>query len=270
VWETPQLPERFIEGAALVDAVWTCSEFSRQAFLPYAKTFLLPHVVERPKVSREDMAWAMERIGIGQARREARDIFYFYTIVDTVNPRKNIMALFSAFAAAFPGEEDKVRLVVKQYRAPQNLEAFSFVTDIPEPLSDGQVAALHAVCDAYVSTHHAEAWGLPLSEALSFGNPVIATAYSGNMEFMTAENSFPVSYTLAPVPEVMCRALPELFRRDMAWADIDGAALTRALRRVRFRPLPQDFRMRAAASVRAFSPSAIRERLAVLLKNLFQ
>ncbi|SBV90458.1 Glycosyl transferase group 1 [uncultured delta proteobacterium] len=270
VWETPQLPQPFIKGAALVDAIWTCSEFSRQAFLPYAKTFLLPHVVERAKASREDMAWAMERIGIPQGRREDRDIFYFYTIVDTVNPRKDVAAMLTAFAAAFPRKEDKVRLVVKQYRAPQNLDAFPLVVDIPEPLSDGQIAALHAVCDAYVSTHHAEAWGLPLSEALSFGNPVIATAYSGNMEFMTAANSFPVPYTLVPVPESMCRALPELFRRDMTWADIDGAALVQTLRKVRSRPVPQDFRARAAASMSAFSPAAIRERLAGLLEEIFQ
>lgn len=270
VWETPQLPQRFIDGAALVDAVWTCSEFSRQAFLPYAKTFLLPHVAERGKVSREDMAWAMERIGIPHTQREARDIFYFYTIVDTVNPRKDITAMLSAFAAAFPCKEDKARLVVKQYRAPRNLDAFPNVIDIPEPLSDGQIAALHAVCDAYVSTHHAEAWGLPLSEALSFGNPVIATAYSGNMEFMTPENSFPVPYTIVPVPESMCRALPELFRRDMTWADINGAALAHILRKVRSRPVPRDFRERAAASMQAFSPSAIRERLAVLLAEMFQ
>lgn len=265
VWETPQLPQRFIEGVALVDAVWTCSEFSRQAFLPYVATFLLPHVVERPKVSREDMAWVMERIGMPVTRREERDVFYFYTIVDTVNPRKNIATLLAAFAAAFPREEDRVRLVVKQYRAPQNLEAFSFVTDIPESLSDGQVAALHALCDAYVSSHHAEAWGLPLSEALSFGVPVIATAYSGNMEFMTPENSFLVPCTLGPVSAAMCRALPELFHSDMTWADIDEAALARTLRQVRFQPLSREFRTRTAASMNAFSPAVIQERLADLI-----
>lgn len=268
VWETPQLPPLFADGVRCVDAVWTASEFSRQAFAPFAKTFVLPHVVERPKVSREDMAWAMARLGITETRREARDTFYFYTIVDTVNPRKNVTTLFTAFAAAFPNTRDNVRLVVKQYRKPQNLDGIPHVIDIPEALRDGQIAALHAVCDACVSTHHAEAWGLPLSEALSFGNPVIATGYSGNMEFMTEANSFPVPYTIAPVSEKMCQALPDLFSRNMTWADIDAAALVRALRTIRTRPVSMDFRARAAASMQPFSPAAIAERLRLLLQRL--
>ena len=268
VWETLQLPQRFIEGVKLVDAVWTCSEFSRRAFSPHAATRVLPHVVARPKVSREALDWAATRLGMTEKQRDARDTFHFYTIVDTVNPRKNIGTMLSAFAAAFPRRGDKVRLVVKQYRQPQDLGKFPFVIDVPEPLTDAQIAALHAVCDAYVSAHHAEAWGLPLSEALSFGNPVIATGYSGNMEFMTPENSFPVPYTLAPVGEAACRMLPEVFSPAMTWADIDLAALAQTLRAVRERPVSRDFRADAVSSMKAFSPAAVCDRLAALLATL--
>ncbi len=268
VWETPQLPRLFVDGVRCVDAVWTASEFSRQAFSPHVKTHILPHVVERPKVSRDDMAWAMARLGIGEKQRDARGVFYFYTIVDTVNPRKDITTLFTAFAAAFPKAEDNVRLVVKQYRKPQSLEGIPHLIDIPEDLSDGRIAALHAVCDAYVSTHHAEAWGLPLSEALSFGNPVITTGYSGNMEFMSEANSFSIPYTIGPVTEKMCLALPNLFSRDMTWADIDTAALVRTLRKIRTRPVSAEFRARAPASMKPFSLAAIAERLQSLLQLL--
>jgi len=268
VWETPQLPRLFVDGVRCVDAVWTASAFSCRAFSPHVRTHVLPHVVERPKVSRDDMAWAMARLGITGKHRDARRIFYFYTIVDTVNPRKDIATLLTAFAAAFPLAEDNVRLVVKQYRKPQNLEGLSHLIDIPEDLSDGRIAALHAVCDAYVSTHHAEAWGLPLSEALSFGNPVIATGYSGNMEFMTEENSFPVPYTIEPVTEKMCLALPHLFSQDMTWADIDTAAFMQILRKIRTRPVSTEFRARVAASMKPFSSEAIAGRLHSLLQLL--
>lgn len=268
VWETPQLPERFIKGVRLVDAIWTCSSFSRQAFAPYAETFLLPHVVERPRASRKDMAWIMERTGMTDANSSARDIMYFYTIMDTINPRKSAKSLFSAFAAAFPHKNDRVRLVVKQYRKPLDITGIPHVIDIPEFLTDGQIAALHAACDVYVSAHHAEAWGLPLSEALSFGNPVIATGYSGNMEFMTEANSFPVPYTIMPVSEQMCQSLPGLFAPGMTWAEIDAAALVRTLRQVRSRPVDTAFRARAAQSVKVFSPEATRERLRGLVGTL--
>ena len=42
-----------------------------------------------------------------------------------------------------------------------------------------------AGCDCYVSLHRSEGLGLTMAEAMSFGKPVIATAYSGNLDFMT-------------------------------------------------------------------------------------
>lgn len=268
VWETPQLPAAFIEGVRHVDAVWTASEFSRRAFAPHAPVFVLPHVVTRPVPSREDIAWAVARTGMRDARRGARREFYFYTIIDSVNPRKDIRTLLTAFAAAFP-EDATARLVVKQYREPLDLGDIPNVIDIPEMLNDGQLAALHAVCDACVSAHHAEAWGLPLSEAMAFGNPVIATGYSGNMEFMTPANSFPVPYTIVPVSERMCRALPHLFSPDMTWADIDAPALVRAMRRLRENPPGPEFRQRVADSMKAFAPDRIKECLKDLLRRVF-
>ena len=47
--------------------------------------------------------------------------------------------------------------------------------------------ALMAHADCYISLHRAEGLGLTMAEAMSLGKPVIATAYSGNMDFMTPE-----------------------------------------------------------------------------------
>ncbi len=269
VWETTVLPQAYIDGLRHVDAIWTCSEFSLAAFRPHArKVDLLPHVVERPRPSQNDIAWAVNRLGMRSKRREERDVFYFYTITDTVNPRKNIETLLLAFRAAFPENGASVRLVVKQYRYPQPLDDIPGVINVPEDLSDGQIAALHALCDCCVSAHHAEAWGLPLSEALSFGNPVIATGWSGNMQFMTPRNSFPVPYSLVPVSERMCRSLP-LFTPDMIWAEIDKAELAHIMRAVWANPVSTEWRVNAAESMRAFSPRGVSEILCALLAEFY-
>ena len=60
--------------------------------------------------------------------------------------------------------------------------------------------SLMANVDSYVSLHRSEGFGLPIAEAMSFGKPVIATGWSGNMEFMDDSNSFPVKYELAEIP----------------------------------------------------------------------
>ena len=41
-----------------------------------------------------------------------------------------------------------------------------------------------------------KALDFPIAEAMSLGKPVIATNWSGNVDFMNKENSFPVSYQL--------------------------------------------------------------------------
>src|SRR6185369_7921579 len=68
------------------------------------------------------------------------------------------------------------------------------VIALPDRLSGSQLNALYHLATAYVSAHHAEAWGLTLSDAMIFRKPVIATGYSGNLEYMNESNSLLVDY----------------------------------------------------------------------------
>jgi 2-polyprenyl-3-methyl-5-hydroxy-6-metoxy-1,4-benzoquinol methylase len=60
--------------------------------------------------------------------------------------------------------------------------------------------ALLGACDCYVSLHRSEGLGLTMAEAMALGKPVIATGYSGNLHFMTPENSYLVDYSRVNVP----------------------------------------------------------------------
>ena len=53
-------------------------------------------------------------------------------------------------------------------------------------------------CDAYISLHRSEGLGLGMAEAMYLKKPVIATNYSGNLEFMNKKNSCLVDYSLVP------------------------------------------------------------------------
>ena len=41
-----------------------------------------------------------------------------------------------------------------------------------------------ACCDCFVSLHRSEGFGLPIAEAMALGKPVVATYWSGNVDFM--------------------------------------------------------------------------------------
>jgi glycosyltransferase involved in cell wall biosynthesis len=252
VWEGGRLPRIFVDSLRRVSEIWTCSRHSQRAFQEYfPATALVPHVVQRRSVPAALLAEARERIGGADP-----DDFLFFSIVDAINPRKNIRDLLFAFSRVRERSRRKVRLILKQYRTDLDFSSLEGVCSVSGDLSDDEMRALHLISHAYVSAHHAEGWGLGLSEAMAFGKPVIATGYSGNMEFMDARNSFPIPYVLEPVSEEMVSRLP-WFSRDMLWADIDREALIRAMELVAAGRCDPELCARAAEIVHTFSPGAV-------------
>ncbi len=85
VWENERLTEPFREPMGLVQEIWTPSEFSRQSMLPYfSAVHVVPHIVRRHKCLREDLDFAETVLGGEQGA------YRFFSIVDTINPRKNL------------------------------------------------------------------------------------------------------------------------------------------------------------------------------------
>lgn len=259
VWENELLPAAYADALRLAGAIWTPSGFSRQSMAAlFPHTRLLPHVVRRVPVSSEDMAFARAVFA------PAGDGCRFFSIVDSINPRKNVGALLAAFRAAAKRSGRPMTLLLKQYRCSFDYSGIPGVISLDGDLSFGRMAALHIASDAYVSAHHAEGWGLGLSEAMAYGKLVIATGYSGNMEYMDAENSLPVPFRMVPVSAEMCERLP-LCTPAMQWADIDLEALTAAMLRVAQGRVPPGLARNAAAITRRFGPEQIAERLRELL-----
>jgi len=82
-------------------------------------------------------------------------------------------------------------------------------------LPESDMAGLMDSADIVISLHCSEGFGLVPAQAMALGKPVIATGWSGNVDFMNAGNSALVSYTLIPVrdPEGAFDA------DDQKWAD---------------------------------------------------
>ncbi len=261
VWEGLELPEVYRAGFALVDEVWTASAFSAVALRQgHARVRVLPHVVEVTGCAADDLEWARERLSLSPESR------YFLSIVDAINPRKNLDALLRVFARVAHGNPTAF-LVVKQYRMNVSFGNAAQVMSIGESVTDGRMAALHAGALAYVSPHRGEAWGLGLSEAMSHGVPVLATGWSGNMEFMDERNSVPLRYVLEPVGERMSRMLPH-FRPEMLWAKVDEQHLQREMLRLIRRGRDPVMCERARAIAERFSLKRVAGILAGLIREL--
>ena len=90
-----------------------------------------------------------------------------------------------------------------------------------------EIDGLLNACDAFVSLHRAEGFGLPCAEAMALGKPVVATDYSGTREFLDSATGFPVPYRLAE----LSRAVGP-YAAGGSWAEPDLDAAAALLRRV--------------------------------------
>ncbi|MEO8118371.1 MAG: glycosyltransferase [Rhodoferax sp.] len=113
----------------------------------------------------------------------------------SVFERKNPLAVVAAFSAAFDEGEgpilviktingDRLRTDRERLRAACSVRRDIFLLE--EYLPGQVVKSLMADATAYVSLHRSEGYGLTMAEAMTLGVPVVATGYSGNVDFMNS------------------------------------------------------------------------------------
>jgi glycosyltransferase involved in cell wall biosynthesis len=226
-WEVEDFPATQHGGFAVLDEIWVATDFVRDAIAPHSP--LPVRVLTPPLPQRAEQV--PDRTGLGLPDRPY--LLFSFDFLSTA-ARKNPVGLIEAFTRAFAPDEGPM-LVVKSINAdrrPAQAERVRLaaaarpdVLLMEEHVSAQLRDALVAHCLAYVSLHRAEGLGLTMAEAMAWGKPVVATRYSGNLQFMTDENSFLVPWTRATVP-----AGAEPYPPGAAWADPDLDAAAAALR----------------------------------------
>ncbi len=156
--------------------------------------------------------------------------------------RKNPEGAARAFAEAFGGKPD-VKLVFKTSGA-KNLPSFvarlkALINDlglanrvifVDNFLLQDELVALTDACDAYLSLHRGEGFGLGIAEAMSLGKPVVVTDYSSTTEFCNGDDALPVPYRIEPVPHIDDGR--PFYRHVTTWPEPDVHAAAAALRRL--------------------------------------
>jgi len=225
-WETLTFPEDLRPAFDYVDELWAGSAFMADVLRRAAPRRV--SVVHLPlHVARERRVPAPDRAALGLPEG-----FLVLGVFDhnSVLARKNPLGLIEAFRRAFaPGEG--AHLVLKSINGDAHPRDAAMVAqaarDRPDVhLRDGYVSsaerdALVAACDCYASLHRAEGFGITLVEAMQLGRPVVATGWSGNLDFMNEDSALLVDYELVPVGPGSAPYPP-----DDRWAepDLDHAA----------------------------------------------
>lgn len=228
-WEFDSIPESWLAQAAQVDEVWAATEFVAKGLrerLALPVRTLFPGVRLGAFKQRPRSHFGLE---------EGHYTFLFAFHMMSVMERKNPLGLIQAFRAAFNVDEP-VSLVLKTSfgdRHPAQVEQLraaaegSNIRIIDAVYSPDEVLSLMDACDAYVSLHRSEGLGLTMAEAMLLAKPVVATGYSGNVDFMDNDNSLLVPYTL----EKLGRPIPP-YDADSEWAEPSLSDAAQAMRRL--------------------------------------
>jgi glycosyltransferase involved in cell wall biosynthesis len=220
-WELQRLPASWDFGFEAVHEVITPSRFSAGAIAARGiveKVRVAPHpvVLDRPP----------------KRLRKAREEQVEFTIVSAMSAssslaRKNPLGLIRAFQLAFGNSKDVLlKLLITDTDAYPSGRALIVrtIADAPNivvrwnPFDRQEFFRWWSGADVLASLHRSEGFGLPIAEAMCAGYPVVATGWSGNMDYMDAQTAFPVKYRLVEVddPQKLYQ-----FDENSMWADPD-------------------------------------------------
>jgi glycosyltransferase involved in cell wall biosynthesis len=265
-WELPEMLESHLAGFDCLNEVWVPSAFvqdavARRSPVPVVRMPHAIHFTVSPNASRQQFNLPDNK-------------FLFLMMYDfsSYQERKNPQAALEAFERAFAHDNHGAVLVIKTQNAQFHTTEVQALHDriagrhdviwINETLSRQQVYDLVSVCDSLISLHRSEGFGLGPAEAMFLGKPVIATNWSGNTEFMRADNSLPVNFRLVKLEKNV-----GVYPAGQTWAEPDVVHAASLMQQI-----VDDGDLRARISQEAkrtmqeeFSPELIGRRIAARL-----
>jgi len=202
-WELEDFPKVYRSAANLLNEIWTVSDFANKSITSSVKTpvrtLRLPVPIPRrkTKLTRKDLKLPANAFLITTS-------FDFNSDVN----RKNPVGAIEAFRKAFPKPGIGV-LLLKSINGKNHTSELENLKNIAQNRSDiifmdeylnhYENHALLELSDVFLSLHRSEGYGINLADSMARKTAVIATGYSGNLDFMDEESGILVPYSMVEV-----------------------------------------------------------------------
>lgn len=228
-----KISNRWVYICNKCDLVLTISDFSKKMMVDSGVDESKIKVLEN---CHDPHVWNtnVKPLSIGNLKR-----FNFLFMAD-YTPRKGGDVLIRNYIKTFKGIKD-VTLTIKSYfdsfstdsqiKIVERIKDIVYESgikkeDIPSiyfyghPINGSLIPRFMKSFDCLVSPHKAEGWGMCLSQMQCLGKPVIATNYSGNLDFMNGNISYLIKTNgLERICDEMLSINPNY--KDQKWAVID-------------------------------------------------
>lgn len=208
-WELSIYPAEWAEQLNRFDEIWAPSKFVFDSIQKVTSKTLL----HMPLPVQVQLTSFLGRRYFNIP--ESSYIYLFFFDLRSYIERKNPWAVIKAFEKTCSERPDKdVRLVIKINPLTSHKSKVQMLKDtidqcpygdriiiVDKVFTDNEIKNLIRCCDCFVSLHRSEGFGRGMAEAMHLEKPVIATGYSGNLDFMNEKNSCLVRYNLIDVQE---------------------------------------------------------------------
>jgi glycosyltransferase involved in cell wall biosynthesis len=192
VWETSILRTPDVRRLQQLDEVWTATEWGRQLLTSNGIREELVRVVP------EGVDAARFTPAEPSAPRGGRP--FRFLCVARWQVRKGLEELIAAFCREFAPHEPVelvLRCITAAWEPPAEQRVAALlrpphppVIAIGELLDRQELVDLYRSADAFVLPTKAEGWGLPISEAMACGLPVIVTSYSAPADYLDDSTAY--------------------------------------------------------------------------------
>lgn len=250
-WELSTFPKQWRSAFDYYQEIWVASGFCQESIasqspIPVVK-MTFPILIDDSEIQPNRKHFDLPK-----------DQFIFGFVFDyhSLAERKNPYGLLKAFEMAFGDKKDAL-LVIKTINGEYVPEKVQKLREAAQSCGanirfiDGYLPRHDAInlvasFDSFVSLHRSEGLGIGMAQAMRLGKPVIATGYSGNMDFMNHNNSYLVRYKLTELQENYGP-----YEKGNVWADPDLEHAATLMRQVyENRAAAQQIANRAALDIK--------------------
>lgn len=213
MFETDRLPEDWVRNLNELTEVWVPSSFNKETFancgVKEERIHIVPGAIDGDKYN----PLRAKPYSLPKARRYKILSIFDWSI------RKGWDVLLKAYLETFTDEDDvtlvlkvskinepsaQVNQIVEQMIKNYSIKRPAHMMIIDSRMTEEEMIGLYVACDVFVLPTRGEGWGRPFMEAMALEIPVIATGWSGHLEFMNEENSYLIDVErMVPVPESM-------------------------------------------------------------------
>ncbi len=226
-YELPSAPAYWIAASRYFHEIWTPSHFTAHALRgSTAKVRIMPHAVAIPT---GNLPRPPEYSGTKQNVLVVADVRSSLT-------RKNVLGAIDIYEAAVSDGLADTQLVIKlvgtEAESPTLREVVARagkrkdIVLVTRDMSYQEAAGFTGHASLLLHPHRAEGYGLMLAEACALGTPVLATAWSGNMDYMEEARSL-----LIPARQVPVQDPDKIYAMtNQYWAEPDSRVAAQMLR----------------------------------------